>query len=169
MLNQTIVRVGVRYGVLCGLASFVILLALYLMGYNALGDAGRWSYLPLPVFIFMGLRYFKRFHDAEIGFWKGVRVSLSVTFYTALSAAMLLYLMLYLVGPEIIQQHVVELRALLDQSREAQVKLLGEENFEKAYQELDNLSPSMLATHDFLGRMVVGAMFSVVAAVFFRK
>ena len=45
----------------------------------------------------------------------------------------------------------------------------GEANFEQAYQELDRLSPSMLATHDFLGRMLVGAMFSVVAAVFFRK
>lgn len=169
MLDQTIARVGVRYGVLCGLASFVIILALYLMGYNALGDAGRWSYLPLPVFIFMGLRYFKRFHDAEVGFWKGVRVSLSVTFYTAMSAAMLLYLMLYLVGPEIIQQHVVELRGLLEQSREAQIKLIGEANFEQAYKELDNLSPSMLATHDFLSRMVVGTIFSIVAAVFFRK
>ena len=169
MLDQTIVRVGVRYGVLCGLASFVIIMVLYLMGYNALGEAGRWSYLPLPIFIFMGLRYFKRFHDAEVGFWKGVRVSLSVTFYTALSAAMLLYLMLYLVGPEIIQQHVIELRALLDQSREAQIKLIGEAHFEQAYKELDNLSPSMLATHDFLSRMVVGTLFSVVAAVFFRK
>ncbi|PVY36575.1 DUF4199 domain-containing protein [Pontibacter virosus] len=169
MLDQTIVRVGVRYGVLCGLASFVIILALHLMGYNALGEAGRWSYLPLPVFIFMGLRYFKRFHDAEVGFWKGLRVSLSVTFYTAMSAAMLLYLMLYLVGPEIIQHHVVELRAMLDQSREAQIKLIGEANFEQAYQELDHLSPSMLATHDFLSRMIVGVMFSVVAAVFFRK
>ncbi|MDO6389229.1 DUF4199 domain-containing protein [Pontibacter sp. BT731] len=169
MLDQTIVRVGVRYGVLCGLASFVIILALYLMGYNALGDTGRWSYLPLPVFIFMGLRYFKRFHDAEVGFWKGLRVSLSVTFYTAMSAAMLLYLMLYLVGPEIIQQHVVELRALLDQSREAQIKVLGEANYEQAYKELDNLSPTMLAAHDFLSRMFVGMMFSVVAAVFFRK
>ncbi|MBX0334437.1 DUF4199 family protein [Pontibacter sp. HSC-14F20] len=169
MLDQTIVRVGVRYGVLCGLASFVIIMALYLMGFNALGEAGRWSYLPLPIFIFMGLRYFKRFHDAEVGFWKGVRVNMSVTFYTALSAAMLLYLMLYLVGPEIIQQHVVELRALLDQSREAQIKLIGESNFEQAYQELDNLSPSMLATHDFLSRVIVGMLFSVVAAVFFRK
>ena len=169
MLDQTIVRVGVRYGVLCGLASFVIIMALYLMGYNALGEAGRWSYLPLPIFIFMGLRYFKRFHDTEVGFWKGVRVSLSVTFYTALSAAMLLYLMLYLVGPELIQQHVVELRALLDQSREAQVKLIGAAHFEQAYKELDNLSPSMLATHDFLSRMMVGVLFSVVAAVFFRK
>jgi hypothetical protein len=169
MLNQTIVRVGVRYGVLCGLVSFAVLLLLYLLGYNPLGNAGRWSYLPLPVFIFMGLRYFKLFHDAEIGFWKGVRVNLAITFYTAMCAAMLVYVMLYLVGPELIQQHVAELRTMLDESREAQIKLIGESTFEQAYQDLDQLSPSMLATQDFLSRMLVGVMFSIVAAVFFRK
>lgn len=169
MLNQTIVRVGVRYGVLCGLASFVIVMALYLLGINPFGDAGRWSYLPLPVFIFLGMRYFKGFHDAEIGFWKGVRVSLAITFYTALCASMLVYLMIYLAGPEIIQQHVAELRVLLNESREAQIKLLGESTFERAYQDLDTLSPSMLATHDFLSRMLVGGIFSVVASIFFRK
>lgn len=169
MLDQTIVRVGVRYGVLCGLVSFAILLALYLLGFNPLGDAGRWSYLPLPVFIFMGLRYFKLFHDAEIGFWKGVRVNLSITFYTAMCAAMLVYVMLHLVGPELIQQHVAELRTMLEVSREAQIKLIGEATFEQAYKDLDQLSPSMLATQDFLSRMLVGVMFSIVAAVFFRK
>lgn len=169
MLNQTIVRVGVRYGVLCGIACFVILLVLYLLGYNPLGDIGRWSYLPLPIFISMGLRYFKGFYDAEIGFWKGLRVSMSITFYTALATAMLVYLMIYLAGPEMIQQHVVELRTLLDQTREEQIKLLGERNFEQAYQDLDKLSPSMLAAYDFLGRMFVGGIFSIVAAVFFRK
>jgi hypothetical protein len=169
MLNQTIVRVGVRYGVLCGIACFVIVLALYLIGLNPFGDAGRWSYLPLPVFIFLGLRYFKSFHDTEVGFWKGMRVNLAITFYTALCASMLVYLMIYLAGPEIIQQHVAELKALLDESREAQVKLLGERNFEQAYEGLDTLSPSMLAAHDFLSRMFTGGIFSVVAAVFFRK
>lgn len=169
MLNQTIVRVGVRYGVLCGVACFVILMALYLMGFNPFGDAGRWSYLPLPVFIFLGLKYFKGFHDAEVGFWKGMRVNMSITFYTALCTSMLIYLLIYMVGPEIIQQHVAELRTLLDESREAQVKLLGERNFEEAYKGLDTLSPSMLATHDFLSRMLVGLVFSVVAAIFFRK
>jgi hypothetical protein len=169
MLNQTIVRVGVRYGVLCGLACFVILLALYLLGYNPLGNLGRWSYLPLPVFIFLGLRYFKGFYDAELGFWKGVRVSLAITFYTALCTSMLIYLMIYLAGPEMIQQHVAELRALLLETKEEQIKILGERNFEQAFKDLDTLSPSMLATYDFLSRMFVGGIFSVVAAVFFRK
>ena len=58
MLNQTIIRVGIRYGVLCSLACFVLVLALYFMGHNPFGDAGRLTYLPIPVFIFLAIRYF---------------------------------------------------------------------------------------------------------------
>ncbi|WP_033316857.1 DUF4199 domain-containing protein [Pontibacter roseus] len=169
MLNQAIVRVGVRYGVLCGVACFVFFLALYLLGYNPFGEAGRFTYIPLPVFIFLGLRYFKGFHDTEIGFWRGMRVALAISFYTALCTAMLVYLLIYMAGPELVQQHVTEMRALLDETKEQQIQLLGERNFEQAYQDLDTITPSMLATYDFLSRMFAGLIFSVVAAVFFRK
>ncbi|MHC2991421.1 hypothetical protein OB13_07430 [Pontibacter sp. HJ8] len=169
MLNQTIVRVGVRYGVLCGLACFVIMLALYLLNYNPFGEAGRFSYLPIPVFIFLGLKYFKGFHDAEVGFWKGMRVSLAVTFYTALCTSMLVYLMIYLAGPELVQQHIAETKALLEETREEQIRIMGERIYEQGFQALDSITPSMLAADDFVRRMFAGGIFSVVAAVFFRK
>jgi hypothetical protein len=169
MLNQTIVRVGVRYGVLCGIACFILVLALYLLGYNPLGESGRFSYLPIPVFIFLGLRYFKGFYDAEIGFWKGLRVGLSITFYTALCTGMLVYLMIYLVGPEMVQQHVTQMKALLEQTREEQIRIMGERMYEQGYQALDSVTPSMLAADDFVKRMFAGGLFSIVAAVFFRK
>jgi hypothetical protein len=169
MLNQTIVRVGVRYGVLCGLACFVIVLALYLLNYNPFGEAGRFSYLPIPVFIFLGLKYFKGFHDAEVGFWKGMRVGLAVTFYTALCTSMLVYLMIYLAGPELVQQHIAETKALLEETREEQIRIMGERIYEQGFQALDSITPSMLAADDFVRRMFAGGIFSVVAAVFFRK
>lgn len=169
MLNQTIVRVGVRYGVLCGLACFVIVLALYLLNYNPFGEAGRFSYLPIPVFIFLGLKYFKGFHDAEVGFWKGMRVGLAVTFYTALCTSMLVYLMIYLAGPELVQQHIAETKALLEETREEQIRIMGERIYEQGFQALDSITPSMLAADDFVRRMFAGGIFSVVAAVFFRR
>lgn len=104
-----------------------------------------------------------------MSFGKGFRVGLSVAFYTAMATAMLIFLFIYLVGPEVIQNHVAELRAIMDETRDEQVRMLGEENFEVGYKSLDTLSPSMLATYDFVSRMFVGGLFSLVAAVFFRK
>lgn len=169
MLNQTIIRVGIRYGVLCSLACFLLVVALYFMGYNPFGDMGRLTYLPIPVFIFLAIRYFKLFNEGNMSFGKGFRVGLSVAFYTAMATAMLIFLFIYLVGPEIIQNHVAELRAILDETREEQIKLLGEESFEAGYKGLDALTPSLLATYDFVSRVFVGGIFALVAAVFFRK
>jgi heme exporter protein D len=169
MLNQTIIRVGIRYGVLCSLACFALVLVLYFMGYNPFGEMGRLTYLPIPVFIFLAIRYFKLFNEGNISFGKGFRVGLSVAFYTALATAMLVLVFIYLVGPEVMQNHIQEMKVLLEQTREEQVRLLGERLYEEGYNALDSITPSMLAADDFVRRMFVGGIFSLIAAVFFRK
>ncbi|MCC9167125.1 DUF4199 domain-containing protein [Pontibacter harenae] len=169
MFNQAIVRVGVRYGVICGIACFAFLLMFYFVGANPLGELGQFSYLPIPIALFLGIRYYKTFFDAELGFLRGLRVGLSVSFYTALTASLLVAILLYLVGPALIQQHAQEMKALFEQTREEQVKLFGEQTFEQGYKALDNLTPSMLAADDFMKRMLIGGVLSLVLAVFFRK
>ncbi len=169
MFNQAIIRVGIRYGVLCGLVSFALVLVLYFVGSNPFGDIGRFTYLPIPVFIFLAIRYFKLFNESEIGFGRGLRVGLSVAFYNALCAAMLVFLFVTFIGPEILENHVTEMKALLEATREEQIKLLGVKMYEEGYKALDMISPSMLAADDFVRRIFVGGIFSLVAAVFFRK
>ncbi|WP_439879912.1 DUF4199 domain-containing protein [Pontibacter sp. MBLB2868] len=169
MFDQTIIRVGVRYGVMCGFVCFVFVLVLYFSGVNPFGEMGRITYIPIPVFLFLAIRYYKQFNDTEIGFLKGLRVGLAVSFYTALSAAMLVFLFIYVVGPEVLQTHVNEMKALLQETREEQIKLLGQKMYDEGYKALDSITPSMLAADDFVRRIFVGAVFSLVAAVFFRK
>jgi hypothetical protein len=169
MFNQAIIRVGIRYGVTGGLACFAIVLLLYFIGINPFGDYGRYSFIPIPFAIFLGIKYYKRFNDTEIGFLRGLRVGASVAFYAALCASMLVFILTYLTGPELIQQHVNEMKALLEETREEQVKMLGENIYEQGYKALDSLSPSMLAADDFVRRFVGGLFFALIAAVFFRK
>lgn len=169
MFNQTLIRVGIRYGVLCSLACFALVLVIYLMGYNPFGDIGRLTYLPIPAFIFLAIRYYKLFHEGEIGFGKGFRVGLSVAFYTALTTAMLVFLFIYLAGPEVVQNHVNEMKALLEETREEQVKVLGEKMYDEGMRALSMITPGMLAADDFIRRIFVGGVFALIAAVFFRK
>jgi len=169
MFNQTIIRVGVRYGVLCGLACFALVLVLYFTGTDPFGDLGRISFIPIPIFIFWAIRYYKKFHEGEIGFLKGLRVGLAVSLYTSLCTSMLIFILIYIVGPDLLQRHITETLALLEQTREEQIKLLGEKTYERAFQTIKGMTPGMLATDDFLRRIFAGLIFSVVAAVFFRK
>lgn len=169
MFNQAIIRVGIRYGVLSGLLTLVLVAALYFVGYNPFGDVGRLTYVPIPVFIVLAIRYYKQYNEADLSFGKGLRLGLSVTFYNALTAALLVFLFIYLVGPEVLQLHIAEMKALLNETKEEQVQVIGEESFNKVYQALDELTPSTQAADFFLWRLIVGSLFSVVAAVFYRK
>lgn len=169
MFNQAIVRVGVRYGVLCGIACFAVVLLQWMLGYNPLGEAGRLSFLPIPFFIFLAIKYYKQFDEAEIGFLKGLRIGLSVSFYTALATSMLLFILLYFAGSTMIAEYVETMKLALEADKELQIQTFGEEMYEQSYAALEMMSPSLLATYDFVARLFSGLIFSVVAAVFFRK
>lgn len=169
MFNQAIVRVGVRYGVLCGIACFAVILLQWMLGYNPLGEAGRLSFLPIPFFIFLAIKYYKQFDEAEIGFLKGLRIGLSVSFYTALATSMLLFILLYFAGADMIASYVETMKLALEADKELQIQTFGKEMYEQSYAALEMMSPSLLATYDFVARLFSGLIFSVVAAVFFRK
>ncbi len=123
----------------------------------------------LPVFIFLGMKYYKQFLDTELSFFKGLRVGLAISFYTALVTAMLLFIFLYFFGHELVTEYIAEMQTLLEATREESIKLYGEEIYEQSYKELGSMSLSRLASFDFIARLVVGSLFSLVAAVFFRK
>jgi hypothetical protein len=169
MFNQAIVSVGIRYGVLCGIACFGVVLITWLLGYNPLGETGRISFLPIPAFIFLAIRYYKQFNDTELGFLRGLRVGLSVSFYTALSASMLLFILLYFAGGSMIAEYVESMSKALERDKELQIQTFGKEMYEQSVTALENISPSLLATYDFVARLFAGLIFSLVAAVFFRK
>ncbi len=169
MFNQTITRVGVRYGVLCGLACFVIVLVLYFVGVNPFGDLGRISFIPIPAFVFLAIRYYKKFYEGELKFGKGFRIGMSVSFYAAVCTSMLILILIYLAGQSLLQRHITETLALLEQTREEQIQVLGVEMYEMGYKAVRSITPIMLAVDDFLRRLFAGVVLSLVAAVFFRK
>ncbi|MCC9136124.1 DUF4199 domain-containing protein [Pontibacter silvestris] len=169
MFNQAIIRVGVRYGVLSGIACFVVVLVLYFVGVNPFGNMGRISFVPIPVFILLAIKYYKKYNDTELGFLSGLRVGLSTSFYTALTASLLVLALIYLVGPELLQRHITEMQTLLTDTKEEQIAVIGQENFDKAYEAMSSLTPGMLAADDFIRRLLAGAAFALVGAVFFRK
>jgi len=154
---------------MCGVACFAIVLLLYFMGLNPFGDYGRFSYVPIPFAVFMGIRYYKKFNDTELGFLRGLRVGLSVAFYAALCASMLVFILVTLAGPELLQQHIAEMKAMLEATREEQIKLLGKKMYEEGYKAVENVTPSMLAADDFVRRIFGGLVFALIGAIFHRK
>lgn len=169
MFDLAVIRTGIRYGVMAGVACFVVILVLFFTGQDPYGEKALFSLLLMPVFIFLGVRYFKKFNDAEIGFLKAFSVGFSVSMYGAMCSAMLLYVFATFAGPEVTQLHIHEMRAMMDANREAMISAANEQTFEEAYKLLDQLTPYQLAVQDFINKIFVGMILSLVAGVFFRK
>jgi hypothetical protein len=171
MLDQAIVRTGIKFGVSCALAGFLVVLVLYFAGLNPYGQLIVWGWIFIPVAIFWGLNYFKKFNDQQLSFVKALKVGWAIAFYTALCSAMLLYVFSIVAGLEPIQRHIAEMKMLMDASREAamQTKVMTKETFEQTYSQLDKTTPYMLAFDDFIKKFFVGFLSAIVGAVFFRK
>jgi hypothetical protein len=169
MFDQAVVRTGIRYGVFCALAGFAITLLLYFSGLNPYGQSSLFGLVFMPVFIFLGLSYFKKYNDQHIGFLRALRVALSITFYAALASAMFLYIFATFAGLETIQRHINEMKVMLAATRAETIKMIGKANYDLTMAQLDKTTPYHLSADDFMKKILTGSIFSIVAAVFFRK
>jgi len=171
MFDQAVVRTGIRFGVLCALASFVVTLILYFSNINPYGHNSMFSVLFIPVFIFLGSSYFKKYNDQNIGFLKAFRVALTITFFSALCSAMLLFIFSTFAGVELIERHIAEMKAIMlePQTKALSIKAVGQENYDLALKNLEKTSPYDLAGDDFFKKTGIGFLVSIVAATFFRK
>jgi hypothetical protein len=171
MFDQAVARTGIKFGVMGGTAGFLVTLLLYFTGNNPYGQLSWWGWVFIPVVVFWGLSYFKKFNDQQLGFLRALFVGWSIAFYTAISAAMLLYVFAYLAGIGPIQNHIIEMKALLaETSAEAlKAKVVTPQMLEETYKGLDKTTPSTLAIDDFVKRVFVGFLSAIIGAVFFRK
>ena len=93
MFDVAVFRTGVRYGVMGALFGFAVLLGLYFTGNNPYGINRFYTFLFIPIFIFLGVRYYKKFVSGDLPFFKAFSVAFSISLYLALCSAMLLYIL----------------------------------------------------------------------------
>ncbi|WP_034256719.1 DUF4199 domain-containing protein [Adhaeribacter aquaticus] len=169
MFDQAVVRTGIRYGVICAVFGFTVILILYFTGLNPYGQSSLFSLVFLPVFIIAGSSSYKKYNDQNLGFLKAFRVALTITFFAALASAMLTYIFSVFAGIEVIQRHITEMRMAMEAVRAQTIEMIGEANYKQTLAQLEKTTPFNLAMDDFMKKMLTGFIISIVAATFFRK
>jgi hypothetical protein len=165
MFEQATVRTGIRYGVIGGISSFLIVIVLYFTGGDPYGQKSLINYLFIPLFMVMGLKYYKSFRLERMGYGNALAVAFSINLYLAVTAALLLYAFAVLAGPEVLQKHIAEMRLMMEMSREQAVQLVGEEAYKQAYDDFRSRSPVQIANEDFIRRLFLGSIVALVVAL----
>ncbi len=170
MFEPAIVRTAVRYGILAALASILVVLGVYLAGGNPYGKAAFYSLFLLPVFLFLALAAYKKYADPNLKFWKGLQISWLTSFIAAVTFGLLVYLFAVVVGGEVIQTHIQEMKAMMEQTKDQFLKLPnGRQAYDLNYNALNQITPGSLVLDNFLKMLLVGFLFSFVSATFSRK
>ncbi|WP_207436370.1 DUF4199 domain-containing protein [Sabulibacter ruber] len=172
MFDRAVINTAIRYGVTGGIVTFIYILVLALLKLeNPYSNTSEYSstLLFVPVFIFLSIKYYKRFHNSELGFLKAFKVGFLTVFFLAFTAAMLLCIYSVFAGEEMIKEYIILSQKQMELTKKDLVKLMGEANYKNAYQNLNQLNAYILAQISFVNRVVAGFFISIVLAVFFRK
>ena len=170
MLNQAILNTGLRFGVAyVGAEAFILLLAV-MTGANPYGSLSLIGFILLPVFQIMALRYIGSFDVAqELSFGNAFRVGSMTALLAAGGSAMLLYIFTELAGERLLAAHIREMEAMMVQVKPQLEEFMGPRTIKQALEDLNKLTPGMVAYDLFLRKMIVGAFAAVILAIFFRK
>ncbi|WP_192825203.1 DUF4199 domain-containing protein [Rufibacter sp. LB8] len=172
MFDRAVANTAIRYGVTGGIVSFLYMAILALLGFeNPYDDPSEFSstLVFVSVFVFLAIKYFKKFNDEALGFGRAFKVGFATTFYLAFTTAVLMCIFSFFVGAELIQQYIVAKQAEMQLNREVVVQVMGQVNYERGLNGLQELNAFDLAKRTFVYRIILGIIISLVLAIFFRK
>ena len=171
MYDQAVFREGLKYGGACALIGFGAMLILFFTGTNPFGSTLVLTVITLPAAIFLGLSQFKKYINPNIGFLKALSVALIISATAAIISGILVFGLATLAGQPAIDRHIAEMKAVLQEptAKAKTLEIAGKANYERALKNLEQITPLDLAQDDFLKKMGIGFLLSVVAATFFRK
>jgi hypothetical protein len=172
MFDRAVTNTAIRYGVTGGIVSFIYIAILALLGLeNPYDDTAEFSstFIFVSAFVFLAIKYYKKFNDAEIGFGKAFKIGLFTTFYLAFTTAVLMALFSQFAGGHMIQEYIQAKQVYMEANRQAIVQVMGELNYSRGLEGLKQLTGYDLAQRSFLYRMITGFFISIILGVFFRK
>ncbi|QMU30358.1 DUF4199 domain-containing protein [Adhaeribacter radiodurans] len=170
MLEQAVLRTAVRFGVLAAGASFLVILIVYLTGNNPYGQNAFYALFLLPVFLFTGTAYYKRKFNSDLRFFKGLKLAWLTSFIAAITFGLLIYAFSLIVGAEALQGHIQEMKTMMEQNKSHFLNLPnGKQVYALNYTKLDQITVKSLVLDNFLKLLLVGFLFSLVSATFYRK
>ncbi len=170
MLDQTVLRTAIRFGISAAGASLLVLLIVYFSGHNPYGQNAFYALFLLPVFLFIGTAYFKRKFNPELRFFKGLKLAWLTSFIAAVSFGVFIYVFSLIVGSEAVQEHIQEMKTMMEQNKSQFLSLPnGKQVYDINYTKLDQITVQSLVLDNFLKMLLVGFLFSLVSATFYRK
>lgn len=168
---KPIVKVSIKYGLICGVMSVFAFYVQVLMGMNPLINLNSF-FIDLIIFfgfIFFANKEFKDYrNDGFLHFWQGMTVGLIIIFsvgviFSVFSATY------YLINPDVFTEYVQNATKIFENQKELLLERMTEVEFNQRLVDLKATKISDLVITDFFKKVGVGFLVTPVVAVLLRK
>lgn len=156
---------GILGGLFCGLAFLVF----YWLGNEPVSFTEIFGYILIPVFVFMGIKSFKdNVNGGELSFGQGMTIGFFVYSILALISAGVIFIFLHL-DPMVFDEYKASNLMLLEEKKEMLIEQINEESYERAFDNIANMSIIDVVINDFLRKVFPGLFFTIIISIILKR
>lgn len=159
-------RTGLHYGSLSGLAIFGFYLAVYLAGFNIFGGVSMLNVWIPVVFIVLATRHQRdRIQGGLISYGQAFATGMATAFFSAVLFGLSFYLMGKVFDHSLLEAYKIHAEESMKEGKE----ILSEALFEKAMESIDLVTMESLAFSEAFNKVVWGGIVTLVTAGMMRR
>lgn len=149
MKRKAIIKQGLLFGGLAGLACILFFIGLYLTVPHPLlkrrPDIGLSA-----IMIWAGMWYFKRFQGGFLHFYEGISIGFLINIIGALITGLFLYFFVTYIDATVFTDWITQSKAVLIKDKDNFVKIMNEDNFKRQLISLENSKPYNLILDELM-------------------
>jgi hypothetical protein len=171
MKVATLLKVSIRYGLIAGVLSVVMLIILFYSGRNPLLVAPFLDFriFVFGIFCFFALKEFRdHYQEGVLYFWQGLFGSFVLVLLSCIISSIGLYVFGTL-EDQFIPSYVEGMTTYLKTFPEEDIKRIGKEVYERNLSQLQSTHIKDLVLTHFAQGMIIGFFISIILSVIVRK
>lgn len=127
------------------------------------------SFAITPFFVGAGIYFYRyKLNSNKLSFAEGMTVGFLIYFINALVTFFGIFFGL-LFSPKLFENIKTNMMQILDEKKTEIINTLGEDSFQKTYQEMLTLSSYDIAITDFIFKIAFGLFFTIIISIILRK
>ena len=171
MKRAPLLSVSLRYGAVCGILSFLLMMTTYYIGRHPLMISPFLDFriLLFGVFIFFTLKEFRDYYqEGVLYFWQGIIGSFLMVVTSTIIAAIGLQIFGSMVK-KFVPSYVEQMTVYLKTFPKEDIERIGKDVYERNLELLPATNISVLAFTYFIQGLVIGLFVSIILSVILRK
>jgi hypothetical protein len=158
-----------KIGLVGGLFCMVAFLMFIFLEVDPTSFSMIFGYIILPVFLFLGIRYFRNYQNAgQLSFSEGMSLGFFIYGLIALLSGVSIWMIL-IISPSLFETIKGSKINVLENNREMISSQLGEDSFTTTMHSVMNMTAFDLAANDFIWKIVPGLFFTIIISIILRK